>query len=72
MFCVNVKRFGFQFTKLFIVITKIFGFLIIDYMLFTLITSEKDPASKTMLKYLQEDKKIPWNKKILFNFSCVR
>ena len=57
MFCVNVKRFGFQFTKLFIVITKIFGFLIIDYMLFTLITSEKDPASKTMLKYLQEDKK---------------
>jgi D-aminoacyl-tRNA deacylase len=26
-------------------------------MLFTLITSEKDPASKTMLKFLQEDKK---------------
>lgn len=26
-------------------------------MLFTLITSERDPASKTMIKYLQEDKK---------------
>lgn len=32
-------------------------FRLLNYMLFTLITSEIDPASKTMMKYLQEDRK---------------
>ena len=39
-------------------------------MLFTLITSKKDPASKTMLEYLQEDKKFQEIKKFYLASSA--
>ena len=41
-------------------------------MLFTLITSEIDPASRTMIKYLQEDKKFKETKNYYFTSPFVR
>ncbi len=69
MFCVNVKCFGFQFNKLINVIIKILYIFTLDHMFFTLITSEMDPASKTMIEYLQENKKFKEIKKFYFTSS---
>jgi D-aminoacyl-tRNA deacylase len=70
MFCVDVKCFGFQFNILIKLIIKIlYIFTLLDHMFFTLITSEMDPASKTMIEYLQENKKFKEIKKFYFTSS---